>query len=83
MTDEEFWDDMIEQDSIGTLTPGEMTAEMYAEKIGKSVSHTYGILRGWLKKGMMTRRPVVVNGRRNWAYRPAVQKRQKAPAKAD
>lgn len=70
MSDDAFWQDLFERESIGRLEKGEMTPQMVADRIGKSRAHTYNILQNLLKEGKVTRRHVLINGRRCWAYKP-------------
>lgn len=78
MNDKAFWDDLIENDVARPILPGEMTADQYAQKIGKSVPQAYRILRVYVRKGILTRRAAYSNGRRCWAYSPAKKESKKA-----
>ena len=70
---EDAWAILIEEDSAGeALQEGELTVEMYAEKIGKSSKTAHTILRRRYADEELTRRPIVMNGARLYAYKPVI-----------
>jgi hypothetical protein len=63
------WEDFIKQGSVGTLEPGEMTSSMMARKTGKLESTCARLLKKLVDDGKATRRWVMDNGAKIYAYR--------------
>ncbi len=67
---EDVWAGFALEDMAGEIEEGEKTVEMYAELIHKSPPQAAKILLRRVHAGEMTRRLVMVNSRRGYAYRP-------------